>query len=100
MWVLDVGLVLDEIVGPRDLADVMVVRAHAREQRIGTDGLSGTLRHIADDDRMVIGSRGLGQQLAKERVSGAGQLEQLVGGGDAKETPSERIADKGQARRE
>ena len=72
-------LVLLEVVGALELADVMIVCAHAHEQRVRSDGLRRGLGNVGDDDRVVIGARRLDHQPAQQRLVGVGQLQQLGG---------------------
>ena len=72
-------LILLEVVGPLELADVVVVCAHSHEQRVRADGLCGGLGDVGDDDRVVIGARRLDHQPAQKRLIGIGQLQQLGG---------------------
>jgi len=73
--VLAVGLVLGKKVGAHDLADVVIVGADARQERIGADRLGGALGHVADDDGVVISAGRLDEKLAKQRVRGARQFQ-------------------------
>ena len=54
MDIADVGLVLDEKVGPANLANVVEIAADPRQDRVGPDGLGGSLRQVGRHDRMVI----------------------------------------------
>ena len=73
--VLAVGLVLDEVVGLVDLADVVVVAADAAQQRVAADRLGRGLRDGGDLDAVVVGARRLDRESAQQRQAAVGELE-------------------------
>ena len=83
--VLAAGLVLDERQRVRELADVVVVRGDAGQQRVGSDRLGRPLGEVADHERVVVGPRRLDEEPAQQRLRGVGQLEQLEHGQDAEQ---------------
>ena len=70
-------LVLAEVERVPALSDVVVVRARARQQRVGADGLRRVLHQRPDDDGVVVGARRLDDELLERRVVQVGQLQQL-----------------------
>ena len=75
--VVAAGLVLDERERVRELADVVVVRRDAGEQRIGADRLGRALREVADHQRVVVRAGRLDEEPAQQRLRRVRQLEQL-----------------------
>src|SRR5207247_9826749 len=65
-----VDLVLDVVLGLRDLADVMKVAAHAHAHGISSDQVGCALGKVADDHAVVEGGGRLLLQVARERGSG------------------------------
>ena len=55
-------LVLDKVLRPGQLADIVVVRADARQHRVGPDRAAGRLGQIGDRDRVGVGPRRLEAQ--------------------------------------
>ena len=80
--VVAAGLVLDERERVRQLADVVVVRRDAGDQRVGADRLGGPLGQVGDHDRVVVRARRLHQQPAQQWLRRVGQLEELERGQD------------------
>ncbi len=78
-------LVLDEVVRPVELADVVVERAGMDQDRVAVDRLDPGLGQVGDRQRMLEGARRLEGQPAQQRHVGIGQLDQLDRGGDAEE---------------
>ena len=81
--VADIRLVLDEKVGPANLANVVEIAADSRQHRVGTDGLGGSLRQVGRDDRMVIRPGRTHHQSFQQWVVGRHQFQQLHGSDDA-----------------
>ena len=88
--VLTAGLVLDEPDRVGQLADVVVIRRHARQQRIGPDGLRRPFGEISDHQRVVVGTGRLDQQAPQERLGGIGQFEELEHGEDPEHVSEDR----------
>ncbi len=85
MFVLLAVHVFHEIERLADLADVVIVGRHPRQQGIGADRFGGGLDQIADDHRMVIGAGRLDHQFAQHRRIHVRQFQQLDVGGVFKE---------------
>ena len=71
----------------RELADVVVVRRDARDQRVGPDRLRGALGEVADHQRVVVRAGRLDQQPAEQRLRRVRQLEQLEHGQQPEHVP-------------
>ena len=76
----------------RQLADVVVVRRHAGDERVGADRLGGPLREVADHQRVVVRPRRLDEEPAQERLRRVGQLEELEDGQDPEQVAEDREA--------
>ena len=59
------GLVLDECGRVPHFSDVVVVRAHSSDERIGADHLRGALGQVADHDAVVVRAGRLHEQPAQ-----------------------------------
>ena len=68
-------LVLHECQWILHLADVVVVRRHAHEQRVGPDRLRRALGQVPHHHRVVVRPRRLQEKAAEETVRRVGQLE-------------------------
>jgi hypothetical protein len=82
-------LVLDEVFGRGQLADVVVERADAREQAVRADGARGVLGQPADGVRVLVRPRRAQRQLAEHRQVRVRQLQQPHVG----QNPEQRLAD-------
>jgi hypothetical protein len=74
--VRDALLVLDEEVRLADLADVVVERRDAAEQRVRTDRTARALDERGDHDRVVVGAERLLLELAQQRMVAVREVEQ------------------------
>ena len=72
-------------VGRGELADVVVERADAREQRVGADRAAGVLGEVADGVRVLVRARRAQRELAEHGQVGVRQFKQLHVGQDAEE---------------
>ncbi len=70
------GLVLHEVLRLLQLANIVVVAAHARQQAVGPDRVAGRLAEVCHGHRMGIRPRRLGSELPKQGPTGVGELEQ------------------------
>ena len=70
-------LVFLEVAGALQLAHVVVIRAHAGEQRVRAHLVRGGLGQIGHDDGMVIRARRFQQKPSQKRLVGVGKLNQL-----------------------
>ena len=70
------ALVLDEVLGLRELADVVVVAAHARQQWVGADRLGRRLGEVRHGQRVLERARRLDRETLEQRQIGVRQLEQ------------------------
>ena len=90
------ALVLNEVFGLRELADVVVVAAHAGEQRVGTDRLGGSLRQVGHRQRVLERPRRLDRQPLEQGQIGVGELEQS----DVGDRPGHRLQSRHQEARQ
>ena len=74
-------LVLDEIFGFPDLADIMVIGAHPRKERIFTDRFGCCFSKVPDHNAVVIGPGTFVNQLLEQRLVGLEQFKELDVGG-------------------
>ncbi len=72
--------VLDEVLGLNRLAEVVVVGADAREQRVGADRGGRGLGEVRHGARVLPAPRGLGGHLLEQGLLEVGEVEQLVAG--------------------
>ncbi len=77
------SLIFGEVGGAMELADVMVVSHHPRDQRIGTDLFRGPLGQITDHQAMVVGAGRLQHEATQQRMIGVAQFQELEGRGHA-----------------
>ena len=93
------GLVLDEGERVPHLADVVVISADARDQRVRADDLGGPLGEVRHQQRVVIGARRAQQQLPEQRMVGIAELPQLENGRDAENVTQDGHSGEGQEAR-
>ncbi len=71
-------LILDEILGPDNLPDIVIVGPDTHEQGVGPDRDAGRFREVCDVDRVRIGAGRLPREPPQERAIQVGQLEQRL----------------------
>ena len=74
------NLVFLEIKRPLELANIVIIRAYACQQRICADCAGGGVGQVGHDYGMVIGAGSLQQQPVQQRLIGIGQLQELCVG--------------------
>ena len=84
-------LILLEIQGPLQLADIVEIGAGPGQQLVGIHAFGSSLRQIGHDDAVVIGAGGLDQQPPQQRMIGVAQLHQLGGGGQIEQALHQRV---------
>ena len=90
------GLVLDEVFGRGQLADVVVEGADAREQGVGADGAASLFGELADGVRVLVRAGRAQGQLAEDGQVGVREFEQA----NVRQDAEERFVDGEQAARE
>ena len=83
-------LILHEELRFLELADVMVVAPHPRQQPVGTQSIAGCLAQIGQRYAMCIGTRSLRRQPAQQRTVGIRQLKQ----GEFRGNPGHRLEER------
>ena len=71
-------LVLDEVLRPFQLPDVVVVDPDPAQERVRADRLARRLDEVREVDRMGVGARSLAREPPEERPVHVGQLEQRL----------------------
>ena len=84
------GLVLNKVAGLGDLAHIVIIRAHATEQSIGANCLSGQLGNRANLQTMVVSARSIQGQMLKQRSVGVAPLQQSHAGSHLEKPLDER----------
>ena len=85
-----VDLVLDEVVGLVDLADVVVVRRHAAEQRVRPDRLGRRFGERRDLQAVVVSARRFDREAPQQRLARIRQFQQRHARRDAERLFDER----------
>ncbi len=70
--------VLDEVLGLRGFAEVVIVGADSREERVGADGARGLLGEVRHGARVLVGARGVPSELLQERLLEVREIEQAL----------------------
>ena len=94
------ALVLDEVLGPLDLADVVVERRGVGEHGVGADRRAAALGQVGDHQRVLEGARRLEGEAAQQRQVGVGELDQRDVGGHRQQPLEQRHREAGHRRDE
>ncbi len=79
-------LVFDKEIGTLDLSDIMIVGAHAHQQRVSLYRLSSRLSQVSHQDTVMVGARRFHQQPLEQGLIRVGQLQQPGGTGDPEQS--------------
>ena len=83
MRVFHTELVLDKVLGPGELADVMVIGSHPAEQTISPNYVGRRLRQVPHDNAVAEGAISLPAETPKQGMVEIGQFQQGKVGGHA-----------------
>ena len=65
---IDSVLILTKVTGSLQFADIMIISAGPCKKRVGTDFVGSGFSKIRNNNRMMIGTRGLNHQALHKRV--------------------------------
>ncbi len=91
-------LVFDEEGCVFGFANVVEQRADAGQQLVRADGFGGLLGQVGDLQTVLVGAGRISQEILQERKFGAGDFQQVQGGGESQRLRQEILSQQGKGR--